>query len=505
MKKIIRRALTILPAVLLQLVWIYTLLQWLAPWAALLNMLLSILAFLFVLYIITKQDEGVYKILWLLVILTFPLPGAALYAFFGDKRTTRPLRKKLEAAVIKPQKEDLESAAAYGELSQENPRMAQIFRYIQNTTGFPVYANEDAQYYPLGDELFPAMLAELERAERFIFAEYFIVKPGVMWDSMVEIMARKAAQGVTVRVLFDDLGSISTYAGDNVRMLWKKGIPCVPFNPLIFVKGTLNYRDHRKMLVVDGRTAFSGGVNLADEYINQDRRFGHWKDIGFRLTGPAVQNYTRMFAEFWNAFAAEPVPMEFLAPPENRQRTGGQGYVVSYYDSPLRTQAVSNEVYIDLLSQAKDSAYFFTPYLLPGEALLNAFVRAARRGVDVRILMPGIPDKKLVFRMSHSFYPVLLKAGVRIFEYTPGFVHAKGCVIDGMAGTIGTVNLDCRSLFLHFENNSLFYGAPVLRDLEADFLNTQSRSREMRLGENVKVNLRHWMMDGILRIFAPLC
>lgn len=505
MKKIIRRVFTILPAVLLQLAWIYTLLQWLAPWAALLNLLLSIMALFFVLCIITKQDEGTYKILWLLVILTFPLPGAALYAFLGNRRTTKPLRKKLEATVIKPQKEDLNSAAAYGELSRENPRMAQLFRYIQNTTGFPVYANEEAQYYPLGDELFPAMLDALEKAERFIFVEYFIVKPGVMWDSMVEIMARKAAQGVTVRVLYDDFGSISTYSGDNVRELWEKGIPCVPFNPLIFVKGTLNYRDHRKMLVVDGRTAFSGGVNLADEYINQDRRFGHWKDIGFRLTGPAVQNYTRMFAEFWNAFAAEPVPMELLTPPENHQRTGGRGYVVSYYDSPLRAQAVSNEVYIDLLSQARNYAYFFTPYLMPGEALLNAFVRAARRGVDVRILMPGIPDKKLVFRMSHSFYPVLLEAGVKIYEYTPGFVHAKGCVIDGIAGTIGTVNLDYRSLFLHFENNSLFYGAPVLQDLRDDFLTTQSRSREMRLGENVKVNFRHWMLDGILRIFAPLC
>lgn len=503
MKKIIRRAFIILPAILLQCAWLYVLFQWLAPWAALINTALSILSFLFVLYIITKQDEGTYKILWLLVILAFPLPGAALYAFFGDKRTTKPLRKKLEA-VSRPSSQSECSLAACNELAKAAPRMAQTVRYIQDTTGFPVYPNETAQYYPLGDELFPAMLAELEKAERFIFVEYFIVEPGAMWDTMVEIMARKAAQGVVVRVLYDDLGSISTYAGDNVRELWKKGIQCVPFNPLIFVKGTLNYRDHRKMLVIDGKVAFSGGVNLADEYINRVEKFGHWKDIGFRLTGPAVQNYTRMFTEFWNAFAAAPVSEELLTLPPTECKAD-QGFVISYYDSPLRAQAVSNEVYIDLLSQAERYAWFFTPYLMPGEALLNAFVRAARRGVDVRIIMPGIPDKKLVFRMSHSFYPVLLEAGIKIYEYTPGFVHAKGCIIDDAAGTIGTVNLDYRSLFLHFENNSLFYDAPILRDLKADFLNTQVQCREMRLGENVKVNFRHWLLDGILRIFAPLC
>ncbi len=505
MKKIIRRVFIILPAILLQSVWIYILAQWLAPWAALINTALSVLSCIFVLYIITKQDEGTYKILWLLVILTFPLPGAALYVLFGDKRTTKPLRRKLNA-VWEPFQPSECSLNAGRELKERDPRMAQTFQYIQDATGFPVYPNETAQYYPLGDQLFPAMLEDLEQAEQFIFVEYFIVKPGVMWDTMVEIMARKVSQGVVVRVLYDDLGSISTYADDNVRELWKKGIQCIPFNPLIFVKGTLNYRDHRKMLVIDGKVAFSGGVNLSDEYINQVEKFGHWKDIGFRLTGPAVQSYTRMFTEFWNAFAAESRAKECSALPAllPEGRTG-RGFVISYYDSPLRSQAVSNEVYIDLLSQARRYAYFFTPYLMPGEALLNAFVRAARRGVDVRILMPGIPDKKLVFRMSHSFYPVLLEAGVKIYEYTPGFVHAKGCVMDDVVGTIGTVNLDYRSLFLHFENNSLFYEAPILDEIKADFLDTQARCREMKLGENVKVNFRHWMLDGILRIFAPLC
>ncbi len=504
MTKIIRRVLTILPAVLLQVLWFYILFTWLARWAGLISTLLAILSFLFVLYLITKQEEGTYKILWLLVILPFPILGAALYLFFGNKRTTKPLRKKLEAAGSFWAESD-DPDGALEALSAENGRMAQTFRYVQNMTGFPTHYNRDAVYYSLGDDLFPRMLEELKSAERFIFVEYFIVENGLMWDSMVEIMSQKAAKGVDVRVMYDDLGSISTYSGENAAKLRKKGIHCIPFNPLIFVKGTLNYRDHRKMLIIDGRVAFSGGVNLADEYINHIEKHGHWKDIGFRLTGEAVQNYTRMFIEFWNAFSNAPISEKlFQTPPKLPAPEKQDGFVLSYYDSPLRPQAASNELYIDLLSQAKDHAWFFTPYLMPGEALLDAFVRAANRGVDVQIIMPGIPDKKLVFRMSNSFYPVLLNAGVKIFEYTPGFVHAKGCIIDGVAGTVGTVNLDYRSLFLHFENNSLFYKASLLNDLKADFIATREKCREITL-ESLDMGFWKWIVNGILRIFAPLC
>ncbi len=505
MNKIFRRILTILPAVALQVVWLYILLTWLSPWASLIGLILSILSLLFVLYIITKQDEGTYKILWLLVILTFPLPGAVLYLFFGNKRTTKPLCKKLESVRYLPDWPD-QTEQVFRELEQKDCRMADTFRYIHNMTGCPAYFNRDAKYYPLGDTLFPAMLDAMKQAEKYIFAEYFIIEPGYMWDSMVEIMAEKAAKGVDVRVMYDDLGSIATYSRKNVRDLRKKGIRCIPFNPLRAIKGTLNYRDHRKMLIVDGVVAFSGGVNLADEYINHVEKHGHWKDIGFRLTGEAVQGYTKMFVEFWNAFSGDTIPVMLLGRPKPAADTKAEdGIILSYYDSPLRSSAASNELYIELLSQATDYAWFFTPYLMPGEALLEAMVRAAQRGIDVRIIMPGVPDKKIVFRMSNSFYSVLLEAGVKIYEYTPGFIHAKGCVIDDKVGTVGTVNLDYRSLFLHFENNSLFYRASILEDVKADFLATQGKCREMKLGENVKVGFWHWMVDGVLRIFAPLC
>ena len=507
MNRILRRIFTILPAVLLQALWLAVLLKWLAPWAALLNFALSVLAFLFVLYLITKQEEGTYKILWLLVILSFPLPGAALYLIFGNKRTTKPLLKKLNAAgpCLPLSQSD---PAAYEALDAENRRLCQTFRMVESLTGFGLKKNRSAAYYALGDEMFPVMLEELKKAERFIFVEYFIVEDGLMWDSMVQILAKKASQGVDVRVMYDDFGSLSTYSRQNAQKLRQMGIRCVAFNPLFFIKGTLNCRDHRKMLIIDGKVAFSGGVNLADEYINQVERFGHWKDIGFKLTGEAVYSYTRMFVQFWNAFSHDPLPEGFLAsalPGGNAADSKAQdGYVLSYYDSPLKPDAVSNELFIDLLSQAKEYAWFYTPYLLPGQSLLDAFSRAARRGVDVRIILPGIPDKKLVYRMSRSFYPVLLAAGVKIFEYTPGFVHAKASLVDGVVGTVGTVNLDYRSLFLHFENNSLFYRAGLLTDLRADFLDTQSKCRE-RTWENMEKGLVRWIVDGVLRIFAPLC
>lgn len=506
MKNLAKRLLVIIPATLLQLVWLYVLWVWLARWAVPISVVLTVVSFLLVLFIITKRDESSYRTLWLLVILLFPLPGTVLYLIFGNKRTTRPLQRRFKEAPALPAVPPGEGMAAWSALEAESLRIAQTFGYVHAITGASPQFCEGATYYPLGDDLFPAMLEAIEGARDYIFVEYFIVTPGEMWDAVANALACKAAQGVDVRMMYDDMGSLSTFSFEDAQRLRAQGIKCIAFNPLVFIKGTLNYRDHRKMLVVDGETAFSGGVNLADEYINRVERFGHWKDTGFRLVGAPARVYARMFAEFWNAFSKDPIPEGLLRlgrvpSPANL----GEGYVLSYYDSPLRPQAASNELYIELLSLATDYAWFFTPYLLPGDALLDALVRAARRGVDVRIIMPGIPDKKLVFRMAHGFYPVLLEAGVGIYEYTPGFVHAKSVLVDDVLGTVGTVNLDYRSLFLHFENNTLFYKAALLSNLKEDFLATQARCREMRLGENVPDTFGSWLVNGVLRVFSPLC
>ncbi len=502
MKKILHRAVAIVPAVLIEALLYLLLFTWLKPWATVISIALGVLSLVLVLYLMTKRDESTYRILWLVLVLTFPLAGALTYLILGNKHSMAPIRKRLEKMPPLPPEEDA-SGPLFEELKREDRRLAQTLRRVQDQTGLPLRPGRETEYYPLGDDMFPKMLEELEKAEKFIFVEYLIIENGLFWDSLTEVMARKAAQGVDVRVMYDDLGSISTYTKEDAEELRKKGIQCVAFNPLLYVSGTLSCRTHRKMLIIDGKTAFSGGVNLADEYINHITRFGHWKDIGFMVRGEAARSFTRMFAELWNAFTKDPVPEEYLSTPTG-EAGPRDGLVLPYYDSPLRPEGTTNELYIDLLAQAEDHAWFYTPYLLPSEALVDALVRAARRGVDVRIITPGIPDKKIVFRMTRSFYPVLLEAGVKIYEYTPGFLHAKAALVDGKVGAVGTVNLDYRSLFLQFENNTVFYKSSLLTALKADYLDTQSKCRE-RKPDDLGLSFGKWLVDGFLRLVAPLC
>lgn len=504
MGKIMRRVLIVIPAVALQVLWHVLLVKWLAPYAPLIVSLLSVAAVFMVLFIVIKRDESTYKLLWLLIILTMPLVGALLYLFFGNKRTAKPLKKRLQSVESSgdPHPLPVGETPFAGE-----KRMEQTIRWLERKTGYPLCKAQPVRYYPLGDNMFPDMLRDMKSAKRSIYIEYFIIEPGQMWDAMMEVLEDKLRQGVDVRVMYDDLGSISSFNFSNARELTQKGIPCVPFNPLLALKGTANYRDHRKMLIVDNEIAYSGGINLSDRYINLEHPYGHWKDTGFRLTGEGVHSFTHMFLTFWNAFALKKgeggTPMPALQESaEAPQET--DGYVLSYYDSPLEHDATSNQLFIDLLSQSTDYAWFFTPYLMLGDDLMAAMLAAARRGVDVRIIMPGIPDKKLIFRMSRSFYQVLLNGGVKIYEYTPGFVHAKSFVSDDKVATIGTVNLDYRSLFLHFENNSLFYRAGIVEKIKEDFLATQALCSEVQPYDKKRYS-RRWAVDGLLRIFAPLC
>ena len=502
MSKMLRRVLTVIPAAAVQALWILLLVKWLSPYAAYITLALSVAAVLLVLFIIIKRDETAYKILWLLVILTVPVAGALLYLLFGNRRTARPLRKRLRRVQEAGQPAPLPCG---GTPFEGEKRMEQTVRWLEHKTGYPLMCAEDVRYYPLGDAMYPDMLTDLRAAKKTIYLEYFIIEPGEMWQSIVDILAQKVREGLDVRVMYDDLGSISTFNFSNALALEKLGIRCVTFNPLLALKGTANYRDHRKMLIVDDAVAYSGGVNLADRYINREHPYGHWKDTGFRLTGAPVRSFTHMFLTFWNAFSLqkeEPMPMPPAA--AAAEPAAQDGWVLSYYDSPLNSEATSNRLYIDLLSQATDYAWFFTPYLMLGDDLLDAMLAAAQRGVDVRIIMPGIPDKKLIFRMSRSFYQVLLTGGVKIYEYTPGFVHAKSLVCDDRAATVGTVNLDYRSLFLHFENNSLFYRGSIVARVKEDFLATQSQCRAVEACD-MKRYSRRWIVDGVLRIFAPLC
>lgn len=500
MKRVFARIIQLIPALILQVLWYLLMLGIFKDLAGLLEIILSILAFLFTLYIITKRDEGSYKILWLLVMISQPILGAILYLFIGNKNTGKKLRRNIEKSRSEmPLKTD---EFTLDEIYKTDKRIAQTLDYIKNITGFEVCKNGSSEYYPLGEDMFAAMKTELEKAEKFIFIEYFIVMNGEFWDGLTEILARKAAQGVDVRVMYDDVGSLATFSKRDVRKLTKAGIKCITFNPFKFITGQLNNRDHRKIMVIDGKTAFSGGVNISDEYINKIAPHGHWKDIGFKITGGGVRSYTFMFAEFWNAFSKEKILTDCL---ETKTETSvADGYVMPYYDSPANIDAASNILYCELLSQAENYVWFYTPYLILSDTLTEALIHAARRGVDVRIIMPGVPDKKIIFRLSRSYYRPLLEAGVKIYEYTAGFVHAKACIVDDKIACVGTVNLDYRSLFLHFECNSIFYNSSMTAAVKSDYEKTLSQCQRCELND-LKNGLFHRIFDGILRVFAPLC
>ncbi len=512
-KKILGRILAVVPAVALQIYWYYLILGGLdkvmkGHLTDLISALFTTLAVLFILNLISKRDESSYKLLWVIVLLAMPVLGALMYTFLGNKHTGRKLKKKLKkSAEFFSVREYAREKDLSGEIEKEDLRLGQSFRHISESTGFPVLKNGSARYYPFGEDMFADMCEDLKSAEKYIYIEYFIIQRGKFWDTMTDILAERAAAGVDVRVMYDDLGSIGTYSMVDVHGLSKKGIKCIAFNPLLFLTTQLNNRDHRKIMVIDGRIAYSGGVNLADEYINEKEVYGRWKDIGFRITGGGVASYTYMFAEFWNAFSKDRIGKEEVAPalagkgPE--AEGAGNGYILPYYDSPVRDEHTSNVMFTELLSMATDYVWFYTPYLMLGDALFDAFIRAAERGVDVRIIMPGIPDKKMVYRLSRSYYRDLLKAGVKIYEYTPGFVHAKAVIADDKVAGIGTVNLDYRSLFLHFECNSLFYKSDIIGTLKQDYLDTLKECRE-RTSDNIDNGKLHLLIDSILRVIAPM-
>ena len=513
MKKVLGRALVIIPAVALQVFWIRLVMGGLdkildGRLVNIINIVFTVLGVLFILHLVSKRDESAYKLLWAIVILALPILGAILYVFLGNKHTGA----KLKTALLNSAREfSVGEYARKGDLSEElkkeDLRLGQSFQHISKSTGYPVLPNGSNWYYSFGEEMFPDMCEDLKTAKDFIYVEYFIVQRGKFWDTLTDILAEKAAAGVDVRVMYDDLGSIGTYSPQELHELTTRGIKCIAFNPILFISAKLNNRDHRKIMVIDGRVAYSGGVNIADEYINEKEVYGRWKDIGFRVTGAGAASYTYMFAEFWNAFSndkigkAEIEPSLTVTDPDTRDTENG--YILPYYDSPVREEHTSNVMYTEILSFATDYVWFFTPYLMLGDALFDAFIRAAERGVDVRIIMPGIPDKKMVYRLSRSYYRDLLKAGVRIFEYKPGFVHAKAVIADDKVAGIGTVNLDYRSLFLHFECNSLFYKADIIESLKKDYLKTLEECQERSL-DDINNGHLYRFVDSILRVVAPL-
>ncbi|MBQ8383230.1 MAG: cardiolipin synthase [Clostridia bacterium] len=469
------------------------------------NLILQIFSLLMVFYIAQKDTKASFKLAWAVPILLFPLFGGLIYLFFGTKSPTLGMRKKLECSHAALQESIPDSSAVIEEIAVDNTAAGGQMRYLQKTGGFPVYQNTETRYFPQGEDLFGAILEELQKAEHFIFLEFFIIAEGRMWNSVLEILEAKAAQGVDVRVMYDDMGSLTTLPYDYAKQLEKKGIRCIRFNPFKPVLSiVMNNRDHRKILVVDGIVGFTGGVNLADEYINEKVRYGHWKDTAVMLRGDAVRSLTLLFLEMWNAFRPEDNDNDrFLPKPSASPSFASDGFVQPYGDSPLDGEPLGENVYLNIIHGAKRYVYICTPYLIIDEELEGALTLAAKRGVDVRMITPAIPDKKSAHALTRSHYPKLLSGGVKIYEYTPGFIHAKSFVCDDEIATVGTVNLDYRSLYLHFECGVYFYQSSVVADVKRDFLETQEKCAPAQ-AQRQRFGMIRGLYHAILRLFAPL-
>lgn len=492
-------------AILLQALWWALFVGRLTQYSVFINALFRFVSIGILLYLIRKDENSAYKIAWMILIMGIPLFGGILYVMIGNKKPGKRLAVKMAAVKAEMKDSMAQNQWILKEIQAQDPTAAGNIRYIGEFGPYPVWKNTEVTYYPLGEQMFSAMLEDLKKAEHYIFLEYFIIQEGLMWDWILEILEQKVKEGVDVRLIYDDVGCVSLLPFHYAGMMEEKGIKCLAFNRFIpVVSLVMNNRDHRKIMVIDGHTAYNGGINLADEYINKKLRFGHWKDTGVRIHGDAVFNFTLMFLEVWNAFKVPVLDYSIFRPRRwHEEPFEGDGYVAPYADTPLDNEALGENVYINILNQAKDYVYIATPYLLISDEMENALCLAAKRGVDVRILMPGIPDKPTVFFMAKSYYPPLLKAGVQIYEYTPGFVHAKSYVCDDRIATVGTINMDFRSLYLHFECGTFLYGCKAVLDVKKDMEECFPQCHQVSLGD-CRQGLIGNLLTSVLRVLAPL-
>lgn len=490
---------------LLQVVWLFVLFNWLGAYAKWCNTVGIVLSVIMCLALI-RQDSTVpeFKISWMILFAVMPVQGGLLYLMWGNKRPALGLRRKMERAGQAMADTRPTDAAAEAALRERDPRAALTARYLNDYAPAPVYGGTAAKYYPDGQSMFADMLPALESARYSIFVESFIIGMGEMWGQIHEILRRKAAEGLDVRVIYDDAGCLSLLPHNYVEILRADGIRAFSFNRCVPVLNlVMNNRDHRKIMVIDGKIGFTGGVNLADEYINKLERFGYWKDSGVRLEGPGATALANIFLTFWKAkYPDEPIDPARDLPAVPPVET--DCLVQPFADSPVDREAVAKNTYLELINQAERRLYICTPYLILDNDLLSCLRLAAKRGVDVRIYTPGVPDKPTVYQLTRSYFPHLLRAGVKIYSYTPGFLHAKTWLVDDRIAAVGTVNLDYRSLYLHFENSVLLYGGAVLEDVRRDLAEIERESAEVKAAD-CRTGFFGTMYSAVLRLVAPLC
>ena len=490
--------------ILLEVIFVLLLFTGLNRYAEAINLCTRILGLIVILNMYASPVTSTIKMPWIFLIMVFPIMGLTLYLMVGLNGGTSKMRKRYKdiderLLPLLPENHKIQE-----KLQHTIPKAGNISSYIQRNALYPVYQNTDVTYYDEALKGLEAQLEELAKAEHFIFMEYHAIEDAQSFAGMKSILFEKAKEGVEVRLIYDDVGSMGFINTDFVKQMESQGIQCRIFNKIVpFVNMFMNNRDHRKITVIDGQVGFTGGYNLADEYFNITHPYGLWKDTGVRMEGDAVRSLTVMFLEMWNAI--KKTDTDYTAYfPEITYTAKQTGYVQPYADNPLDDEHTGENVYMNVLNSAREYAYFITPYLLISDEMKKAFTLAARRGVDVRIITPGIPDKKFVYQATRSYYNRLVKKGVRIFEYTPGFCHAKQCVSDDKAAVVGTINLDYRSLYHHFENAAAFYHKDAVAGAKADFDHLFEECHEVT--EQYRSHRSTALRIGqcILRLFAPL-
>lgn len=478
---------------------------YLKEYATFIYSVMSLMEIIVLVYIINTEGNPAFKLSWILCVMAVPVVGTIFYIYVHLQLETRFVQNRLAALRMETEPYMDQDQKITDALWEGKSANAQLSYYLSHQLGFPTYRNTEAEYFPVGEAKFTSMIKELEKAEKFIFMEYFIVEEGIMWNTILEILKRKAAEGVEVRFMYDGMCAFDLLPYSYPKKLQKYGINCKMSNKIRpFVSTIQNNRDHRKICVIDGQVGYVGGVNLADEYINEKERFGHWKDTAVLLRGDAVQSLTMIFLQMWDVDMRGVEPYGKYLTKKADTLNEKLGYVIPYADSPFDHENVGEEVYFHILNHAKKYVHIMTPYLILDNEMLTTLIRAAKSGIEVIIIMPHIPDKWYAFAVAKTYYKELIEGGVQIYEYTPGFVHAKIFVSDDDTATVGSINLDFRSLYLHFENGVFIYDNPEVQKVEDDFQNTLAKCHKVTVTEVRNRGILMKTAGQVLRLVAPL-
>lgn len=492
--------------ILLQLAILIAGIVLLANYFAYFYSVMVVLSIIIVIYLINSNGNYSYKIAWMMPILLFPLGGGLFYIMFGNKKLPKKTIQKTLMVTKEMSSLHDSDKGNINELKSQNMDAYKQAKYLNDSAGFALYKNTECEYLFSGEIYYQKILQELKKAQKFIFLEYFIIEEGEFWNSILEILAEKARLGVEIFVMYDDAGCINTLPTNYHKKLEKMGIRVVVFNRLEpFLITHMNNRDHRKILVVDGNVAFTGGINLADEYINAKMRFGHWKDSGIMLRGEVAWDISLMFMQFWNVCSKQFVFQDYTRyKPYFEKPIKAEGYVLPYCDSPMDEEVVGENAHINMFNMANEYVYIKTPYLICDNEVIKSLTLAAKNGVDVRIILPRIPDKWYVHTVTKAYYQPLMEAGVKIYEYVPGFIHSKEVICDHQIAMIGTTNMDYRSYYLHYECGVWMYKTACIKNMYQDFMQTLEKCERIDMTYFKKENLFIKIARAILRLFAPL-